>query len=137
MPSETSGACSLARGLRVPRDTGLCPEGLSRRMVYEYLKWAREAIPRFGTEFLGMIRPVGANTKRRLSDEHVELLSEIVQAYCTGRRFGVRRGSREHRPVPGRRLRLPMPTMCGARTSVGSSPYAQQDVASGPQDRLA
>ena len=87
--AERDRALARWRAVCEYRDTGVCPEGVSRRMVYEYLKWAREAIPTYGTEFLGMIRPVGANTKRRLSDEHVELLSEIVQAYCTGG-FGVR-----------------------------------------------
>ena len=71
------------------RETGVCPEGVSKRMLSDYLKWAREAIPTYGTEFLGMVRSVGAKTGHRLSDEDVELLSEIARAYHKGR-YGFR-----------------------------------------------
>ena len=86
------------------RSFGSIPSDVSRRALFNYLTWAREASLTYGSEFLGMFRPCGGSARcRQLSAEQLALLREVAEAFHRGkysRRVDV---SGSEIPLPSRR----------------------------------
>ena len=84
------------------RSSRTVPSGVSRSALFKYLKWAREASERYGSEFLGMFRGERSPRGREVKPEQIKLLRRVAEAFHRGKyNTCVEDGS--EKPLPSRR----------------------------------
>ena len=86
------------------RSTGALPEGVTRRALTRYLRWADTAATTLGSEFLGMFRPRGGSERTdHSSAEQLALLGEVAKAFHRGKYASRRDAGGAELPLPSRR----------------------------------
>ena len=83
------------------RSSGTLPSGVSRSGLFKYVKWAREASERYGSEFLGMFRHRRSPRGRDATPDQLDLLREVAEAFHRGK-YNVRVGNDSEQPLPSR-----------------------------------
>ena len=100
--AERSRGLRRWNAVRLYRSSGARPPGVSRSGLFKYLKWAREASERYGSEFLGMFRGGGSSRGRQATSDQLMLLQEVAEAFHRGK-YNTRVEKGSEVPLPSRR----------------------------------